>query len=64
EAGAKSRTSAAIKKLMGLRPSTARVRRHDQELDVRVDLVNPGDVVVVRPGDRIPVDGIVLEGYS
>ncbi len=64
EAGAKSRTSSAIKKLMGLRPSTARIRRKDQEFDVSIDLVNPGDVVVVRPGDRIPVDGIVLEGYS
>ncbi|UCE63676.1 MAG: copper-translocating P-type ATPase [Nitrospirota bacterium] len=64
EAGAKSRTSAAIKKLMGLRPSTARVRRNNQEEDIPVDLVNSGDVIVIRPGDRIPVDGVVLEGYS
>ena len=64
EAGAKNRTSAAIKKLMGLRPSTARVRRDNQEQDIPVDLVNSGDLIVIRPGDRIPVDGIVLEGYS
>ena len=64
EAGAKSRTSAAIKKLMGLRPSTARIRRNNQEEDIPVDLVNSGDLIVIRPGDRIPVDGVVLEGYS
>jgi len=64
ETGAKSRTSAAIKKLMGLRPSTAKVRRQEEDLDISIDLVVPGDVIVVRPGDRIPVDGMVLEGYS
>ena len=64
ETGAKSRTSAAIKKLMGLRPSTARVRRNNEEQDIPIDLVVSGDIIVVRPGDRIPVDGVVLEGYS
>ena len=64
ETGAKSRTSAAIKKLMGLRPSTARVRRNNEERDIPIDLVLSGDMIVVRPGDRIPVDGVVLEGYS
>ena len=64
EAGAKSRTSASIKKLMGLRPSTARVRRNNKEEDIPVDLVNSGDLIVIRPGDRIPVDGVLLEGYS
>ena len=64
ETGAKSRTSAAIKKLMGLRPSTARVRRNNEEQDIAIDLVNPGDLIVIRPGDRIPVDGVVYEGYS
>ena len=64
ETGAKSRTSAAIKKLMGLRPSTARVRRNNEERDMPIDLVVSGDVIIVRPGDRIPVDGVVLEGYS
>ena len=64
ETGAKSRTSAAIKKLMGLRPSTARVRRNNEEQDIPIDLVVSGDSIIVRPGDRIPVDGVVLEGYS
>ncbi|RMH32494.1 MAG: copper-translocating P-type ATPase [Nitrospirae bacterium] len=64
EARAKGETSAAIKKLMGLRPSTARVRRGAQEIEIPIDAVVPGDVVVVRPGDRIPVDGVVQEGYS
>ena len=64
ETGAKSRTSAAIKKLMGLRPSTARVRRNNEELDIAIDLVQPGDYIVIRPGDRIPVDGVILEGNS
>jgi Cu+-exporting ATPase len=64
ETGAKNRTSAAIKKLMGLRPSTARVRRNNEEQDIPVDHVNSGDLIVIRPGDRIPVDGMVQEGYS
>ncbi len=64
EARAKGRTSAAIKKLMGLRPKTARVVRDGQEVDVPVAEVQVGDVVVVRPGERIPVDGVVIEGRS
>ena len=64
ETGAKNRTSAAIKKLMGLRPSTARVRRNNQDHDIPVELVKAGDQIVVRPGDRIPVDGQVFEGNS
>ncbi|MEE9285468.1 MAG: heavy metal translocating P-type ATPase [Dehalococcoidia bacterium] len=64
EARAKSHTSAAIKKLMGLQPKTARVLRDGQERDIDIDDVAPGDVVVVRPGERIPVDGLVLDGSS
>lgn len=64
EARAKGETSAAIKKLVGLRPTTARVRRGDRDIDVPVDEVRCGDIVIVRPGERIPVDGVVLEGYS
>jgi len=64
EARAKGQTGAAIKKLMGLRPKTAQVIRDGQETDVPVDAVRVGDVVVVRPGERIPVDGVVLEGNS
>lgn len=64
EARAKGKTSAAIKKLMGLRPKTARVVRDNGEVDIPVAEVAVGDIVVVRPGERIPVDGIVTEGRS
>jgi Cu+-exporting ATPase len=64
EARAKSRTSAAIKRLMGLRAKTARVVRDGQEADIPIEQVAPGDIVVVRPGEKIPVDGVVLEGRS
>ena len=64
EARAKVQTSHAIRRLMGLRPNTARVVRDGQEEDLPVDMVLPGDVIVVRPGEKIPVDGEVVEGYS
>ena len=62
EAVAKGRTSAAIKALMGLRATTARVVRDGVEQDVPIDSVRVGDVVIVRPGEKIPVDGIVIDG--
>lgn len=64
EAIAKGRTSEAIKKLMGLQAKTARVIRNGAEADIPVDQVVAGDMVVVRPGEKIPVDGIVREGLS
>ena len=64
EAVAKGRTSEAIKKLMGLQAKTARVIRDGQEMDIPVDEVVLGDVIVVRPGEKIPVDGKVIEGTS
>lgn len=64
EARAKGQASAAIKKLMGLRPKTARVIRNGAAVDVPIESVLAGDQVMVRPGERIPVDGIVLEGRS
>ncbi len=64
EARAKGRTSEAIKKLIGLQPKTARVVRNGEEIDIPVGEVAPGDIVVVRPGEKIPVDGVVKEGYS
>ncbi len=64
EARAKGRTSEAIRKLMSLAPRTARVLRDDAEVDVPVADVVPGDLVVVRPGEKIPVDGEVREGRS
>lgn len=64
EARAKGRTSEAIKKLMGLRAKTARVIRDGVEAEVSIDDVRVGDMVLVKPGEKIPVDGAVVEGRS
>jgi Cu+-exporting ATPase len=64
EARARGRASEAIRRLMGLRPRPARVVRAGQELEIPAEEIRPGDTVVVRPGERIPVDGVVLEGQS
>ena len=64
EARAKGQTSAAIKRLMGLRAKTARVVRGGVELDVPIEDVVLDDIVVVRPGEKIPADGIVVDGRS
>src|SRR5574338_838439 len=64
ELKAKGRTSEAIKKLIGLQAKTARVVRDGQEVDIPVEEVLVGDVIVVRPGEKIPVDGEVIEGQS
>ena len=64
EARARGQTSQAIRRLMGLRATTARVVRDEQTVDVPVDTVVPGDVIVVRPGEKLPVDGEVAQGYS
>ena len=65
ELRARSRTGAAIKALLGLAPKTARLIREDgSEADVPLDQVKPGDRLRVRPGEKIPVDGVVLEGSS
>jgi len=64
EVKAKGRTSEAIKKLMGLQAKTARIFRDSQEMEVPVDDVQTGDIVIVRPGEKIPVDGVVVDGRS
>ena len=64
ELKAKGRTSEAIKKLIGLQAKTARVVRDGREADIPVEEVLVGDVVVVRPGEKIPVDGEIIEGSS
>jgi Cu+-exporting ATPase len=64
EARAKGRTSEAIKKLMGLRAKTARLIRDGIEVSVSIDDVRVGDTVIVKPGETIPVDGVVVEGRS
>jgi len=64
EARAKGRTSDAIKKLIGLRAKSAKIIRDELEVEVPVDDVRVGDLVIVRPGEKIPVDGVVVEGRS
>lgn len=64
EARATGRTTAAIKRLIGLQPRTARVVRHGEEHDIPIEEVAVGDVVLVRPGEKIPVDGRVDSGAS
>lgn len=64
EARAKGQTSQAIKKLMSLQAKTAQVVRDNAELQVPVDEVLVGDFVIVRPGEKVPVDGVVVEGHS
>ena len=64
EARARGRTSEAIRRLVSLAPRTARVVREGRELDVPTTEVGVGDLVRIRPGERIPVDGVVLEGAS
>jgi Cu+-exporting ATPase len=64
DAIAKGRTSEAIRKLMGLQAKIARVIRNGEEQEIPVEDVQVGDIVVVRPGEKIPVDGTVTEGYS
>ncbi|MFN3478863.1 MAG: heavy metal translocating P-type ATPase, partial [Thermodesulfovibrionales bacterium] len=64
EAKAKGRTSEAIKRLMRLQPKTAWVLRDGQEKEVLIDEVTAGEIVIVRPGERIPVDGEIIDGYS
>ena len=64
EARARGKATEAIRRLMDLQPPTARVLRDGVEAETAVELVQPGDTVLVRPGERIPVDGVVLSGDS
>jgi Cu+-exporting ATPase len=64
ESRAKGQTGAAIRKLVGLQAKTARVIRDGREIEIETEAVVPGDIVQVRPGEKIPVDGILIEGSS
>lgn len=64
EAFAKGKTSEAIKKLVGLQPKMAVVARNGKEINIPVDDVIEGDIVIVKPGEKIPVDGVIVEGHS
>ncbi|TDT72030.1 Cu+-exporting ATPase [Hypnocyclicus thermotrophus] len=60
----KGKTSDAIKKLMGLQPKTALVIKDNEEIEIPIDEVEVGDIIIVKPGEKIPVDGIVVEGHT
>jgi len=64
EARSRGRTGEAIKKLMGLAPKTATVLRGEEEIPLPIDEVEVDDIILVRPGEKIPVDGVVLEGHT
>lgn len=64
ESVAKGKTSDAIKKLMGLQPKTARVLKDGEEVEIPIEDLQIGDILLVRPGERIPVDGIIVSGSS
>jgi len=64
ETKAKGKTSDAIKKLMGLQPKTARIVRGNETMDIDIDQVKKGDIILVRPGEKIPVDGVITKGSS
>ena len=64
EARARSRTAGAVRSLMGLQPRTARLVEGSAEVDIPIDQVQPGDLLRVRPGEKVPVDGVVVEGHS
>lgn len=64
EANAKGRSSEAIKKLMGLQAKTATVLRNDKEIEIPIEQVQVGDIVYIKPGDKVPVDGDIVEGQS
>jgi len=64
EARARGQTSEAIKKLIGMQPKTALVVRGGEEMEISVEDVQVGDLILVRPGERVPVDGVIRQGYS
>ncbi|MEK7080231.1 MAG: heavy metal translocating P-type ATPase [Patescibacteria group bacterium] len=64
EAVTKGKTSDAIKKLMGLQPKVATIIKDGQEFEIPISEVKEGDIILVKPGEKIPVDGIVVDGYS
>jgi Cu+-exporting ATPase len=64
EATAKGRASSAIRELMALQPETALVKRGDDWVETRISALRKGDIILVRPGDKIPVDGVVIDGVS
>lgn len=64
EAVAKGKTSEAIKKLMGLQPKTARIFKDGEEVEIPIENLQIGDIIIVKPGEKVPVDGVIVQGSS
>jgi len=64
EESIRRKSAASIRRLLELKPTTARVMRDEQEVEVSVEELETGDIIIVKPGEKIPTDGIVIEGYS
>jgi len=60
----KGKASSAIKKMLELQPKTARIKKDGQEIEMPIELIQPGDIIIVRPGEKIPVDSLIIEGHS
>lgn len=60
----KGKASSIIKKMLELQPKTAKIKKDGQEAEIPIELIKPGDIIIVRPGEKIPVDSIVIEGHS
>lgn len=60
----KGKASSIIRKMLELQPKTTRIKKGDEEIDVPIESIQPGDIIIVRPGEKIPVDSIVAEGFS
>ncbi|MBI4131786.1 MAG: copper-translocating P-type ATPase, partial [Nitrosarchaeum sp.] len=60
----KGKASSIIKKMLELQPKTARIRKNETETEISIELIQPGDILIIKPGEKIPVDSIVLEGHS
>jgi len=64
ETKTKGKSSSLVRKMLELQPKTTRIKKDGQELDVPIEVIKPGDIILVRPGEKIPVDSLVLEGSS
>jgi Cu+-exporting ATPase len=60
----KGKASSIIKKMLELQPKTARIRKNETETEISIELIQPGDILIIKPGEKIPVDSIVIEGHS
>jgi len=60
----KGKASSVLRKMLELQPKIAHIKKDDQEIEIPIELIKPGDIIIVRPGEKIPVDSVVMEGFS